>query len=299
MTGSTIGLVSATQGEIQAAGDRLPDAVFEEEMVQLLPRKRTGPARIITVVAGKSGTGKSTVVSNLAAMLARDHGLATAVLDLDLQFGDQSLMFDAPSSPSIIDLLVNAGALTPDFVLDCMHQGAGVRILGAPPSPELADLVSAAHVQAVVADLKVIFDVVLIDTSGHLSDIALEAIDMADALVVITTPYLASVKNTKLLLKTMSDLGIPPQKLVTVLNRMEPGLKMSTEVLESNLKFPISVELPHTPTALIESVTDGVPLAMTRPSAEWGQRISELGRLVLEGEDTGGKRKRGFLGLRR
>ncbi|MFN2464381.1 MAG: CpaE family protein [Candidatus Dormibacteria bacterium] len=274
------------------------DAVIEAEAPALLPRKHGGPARIVSVVAGKAGTGKSTVVSNLAGVLARQHGLATAVLDLDLQFGDQALMFDAPSSPSIIDLLANADSLTPDFVLECMHQGAGVRVMGAPPSPELADLVTATHVESLLEHLSVIFDVIVIDTSGHLTDVTLEAIDRADALVVITTPYLASVKNSKLLLKTMSDLGVPPQKLISVLNRMEPGIRMPLDVLEANLKFPINVELPHTPVTLVESVTDGVPLAVSKPSSDWGQRISELSRQVMPAEETSARRatKRGFLG---
>jgi len=278
-----------------------PEPVIEPDNAGLLPRKRKGPGRVITVVSGKSGTGKSTVVSNLAGTVARDHGFATAVVDLDLQFGDQSLMFDAGSTPSIIDLLANADALTPDFILDCMHQGAGVRILGAPPSPELADLVTADHIRDVLQHLRAIFDVIVLDTSGHLSDIALEAIDSADSLIVITTPYLASVKNTKLLLKTMSDLGVPGRKLTAVLNRMEPGIKMPLDVLEANLKFPISLELPHTPTALVESVTDGVPLSVTKPSSEWGQRITALGKIVLvdEAAENHKSAKRGFLGRAR
>lgn len=274
---------------------------IEADPVPLLPRKRKGPARVITVISGKAGVGKSTVVSNLAAALARDHGLATAVFDLDLQFGDQSLMFDAASSPSIVDVLSDADSLNPEFVLDCMHQGAGVRIMGAPPSPELADLISTNHIQDVLAHMKMIFDVVLIDTESHLSDVTLEAVDSADAIIVLTTPYLASVKDTKLLLKTLSDLGVPASKLTAVLNRMEPGLKMALDVLEANLKFPISLELPHTPVALIESVTDGVPLAVTRPGSDWGQRVSSLANLVLAEENAEARKtgRRGFLGLAR
>jgi pilus assembly protein CpaE len=277
-----------------------PDTI-EPEQVQLLPRKRKGPARVITVISGKSGIGKSTVVSNLASVLARDQGFAVGVLDLDLQFGDQGLMFDASSTPSIVDVLANADSLTPDFVLDCMHQGAGVRVMGAPPSPELADLITTDHIQEVLIHLRQIFDVVLIDTDSHLSDVTLEAMDAADSIIVLTTPYLASVKNTKLLLKTLSDLGVPARKLTAVLNRMEPMLKMPLDVLEANLKFPVSVELPHTPLALIESVTDGVPLALSKPSGEWGQRVAALANMVLAEETVDNRKsgKRGFLGLAR
>jgi pilus assembly protein CpaE len=294
--------VNAGELEVQAPPSE-PDlsATIEPEQVELLPRKRKGPARVITVIAGKSGIGKSIVVSNLASVLARDHGFATAVLDLDLQFGDQSLMFDAASTPSIVDVLANIDYLSPDFVLDCMHQGAGVRVMGSPPSPELADLVTITHIQELMLQMRSVFDVILIDTESHLSDVTLEAVDCADAIVVLTTPYLASVKNTKLLLKTMSDLGVPARKLTAVLNRLEPGLKMPLDVLEANLKFPISLELPHASHELIESVTDGVPLALTKPSSEWGQKVTALGNMILAEEKTEARKsgRRGFLGRAR
>ena len=268
-----------------------------DELEAMPARRRAGRGQVITVVAGKPGTGKSTIAANVACVIARDHHVTVAVVDLSLQFGDQALMFDAGSSPSMVDVLANVDALTPEFLLECMHQAHGLRILGAPPSPELADLVEAWHIRAIVDQLRLLFDFIVLDTSSHLSDISLEAIDQADSLLVVTTPYLASVKDTKLLLKTMSDLGVPAPKLTTVLNRMEPAIKMGLDVLEANLKFPIAAELPHVPGLLVSSVTDGVPLALSKPNSEWGQRIATLGKMVVTASSDADARKpkRGFL----
>ncbi|HXA41449.1 MAG TPA: P-loop NTPase [Candidatus Solibacter sp.] len=272
------------------------ETAVEPAEVELIPRQRRGAGAVVAVVSGKPGTGKSTVVANLACAIARDHRMAVAVVDLSLQFGDQALMFDAGSSPSMVDVLANIDALTPDFVLECMHQAHGLRILGAPPSPELADLVEASHLSLIIQQLRMIFDFVILDTSSHLSDISLEAIDSADALVMVTTPYLAAVKDTKLLLKTMSDLGVPAAKLTAVLNRVEPAIKMGRDVLEANLKFPISLELPHVPGLLVDSVTDGVPLVLGKPNSDWGNRIAELSTLVVDTNAAKARKpKRGFL----
>lgn len=269
----------------------------ESALVAMPARRRAGRGQVIAVVSGKPGTGKSTIAANIACVIARDHHVTVAVVDLSLQFGDQALMFDAGSSPSMVDVLANVDALTPDFLLECMHQAHGLRILGAPPSPELADLVDAGQVQAIIDQLRLLFDFIVLDTSSHLSDISLEAIDQADSLLIVTTPYLASVKDTKLLLKTMSDLGVPAPKLTAVLNRMEPAIKMGLDVLEANLKFPITAELPHVPGLLVSSVTDGVPLALSKPNSEWGQRIATLGKMVVTASSDADARKpkRGFL----
>jgi pilus assembly protein CpaE len=261
--------------------------------VELVPRQRRGAGVVVAVVSGKPGTGKSTLAANLACAIARDHGMAVAVVDLSLQFGDQALMFDTGSSPSMIDVLANIDSLTLDFMLECTHPAHGLRILGAPPSPELADPVNANHLNQIIDQLKMIFDFVVLDTSSHPSDISLEAIDSADSLVLLlTTPYLAAVKDTKLLLKTMSDLGVPAAKLNAVLNRLEPAIKMGRDVLEANLKFPVS----HVPGLLVDSVTDGVPLVLSKPNSNWGNRVAELAGLIVDTSTAKARKpKRGFL----
>lgn len=276
------------------------DLLIEPDAPPPLPRSRSGPGRVVAVLSGKAGTGKSTLVANLAAAMVRQ-GLTTGVLDLALQFGDQALMLDAPSSPSMIDVLANVDALTPDFVLDCMHHVHGLRLLAAPPSPELADLVELDHLRTIIGYMKVLFDVVVLDTTSYLSDVALEAIDASDRLVVLTTPSLASVKDTKLLLKTLSDLGVAPRKLSAVLNRVEPGLKIATEVLEANIKFPISFELPHAPLPLQESVTDGVPVVISKQSLEFSQKVLAIAGAVTVGEAAPGAKapRKGLFGLTR
>ena len=249
-------------------------------------------------MSGKAGVGKSTVASNLAAAFARDQ-YAAAVLDFSLQFGDQGLMFDAPPSPSIVDVLANRDVLTPDFVLDCMHRGPlEIRVLTAPPSPELAELVLPQHVRDLVELIQPIFDVIVLDTDSYLGDVTLEVVDVADKIVLVTSPHLASVKNTKLLLKTLGDLGVPASKLVAVLNRVEPGVRMSLEVLEANLRFPLSFELANVPGLLVDSVTDGIPLVMSKPAHEWSQRMDEIAASLLGGTQAEGRKKKSFLGMR-
>jgi pilus assembly protein CpaE len=277
------------------------EATFEAEGEALLPRQTRGRGRLLAVIAGKAGTGKSVLAANLAAAAARHLGLTTAIVDLALQFGDQALMFDAPSAPSLVDVLANVDALTPDFLLECMYTSRGVHVLAAPPSPELADLVQLEHLDRILEQLAVLFDLVVVDTSSHLGDVTLETIDRADALLLVVTPYLASVKDTKLLLKLLSDLSVPPRKLTTVLNRLEPGLKMSTEALEANIRFPISFELPHTPVALLEAATDGVPVVISRPSLEFSQRLVGIAAALAQPEEGEGRHgsRRGFLRLGR
>jgi hypothetical protein len=72
---------------------------------------------------------------------------------------------------------------------------------------------------------------------------------------------------------------------------------MGRDVLEANLKFPISLELPHVAGLLVDSVTDGVPLVLSKRNSEWGNRVAELATLVVDASIAKAQKpKRGFLG---
>jgi pilus assembly protein CpaE len=279
-----------------------PEPGIQHEIPQGVPRRQPRLGRVIAVISGKGGVGKSALVANLACAIARDFDLAVAVADLSLQFGDQALRFDKPPFPSLADVLANTDAMSAEFLLECMHTGPeGIRILAAPPSPELADLVQPAHVQSVVAQLRRAFDIVLLDTSSHLSETTLEAIEVADMRVILTTPHLSALKDTKLLLRTLADLKVPASGITLILNRVEPGIKMGVDVLEANLRFALEVDLPHVGPALAEAAIDGVPLVLARASSDWSKKVIGLADLLAADESgpAGRKRKRGFLGLRR
>ena len=52
----------------------------------------SGRGRIVTVFSPKGGTGKTVLSTNLAAAFAKNEGKRTLLVDLDLQFGDTSIM---------------------------------------------------------------------------------------------------------------------------------------------------------------------------------------------------------------
>jgi len=267
--------------EIALEPAEAPEEAPPEPEAPPVPR-RDVDGEIIVLYGSKGGVGKSVLATNLACSLSREVGARVALVDLDLQFGDIAVLLNLPQSQSIIDLIDNAGQLDPEFVRDMLAIGpADVRVLPTAPSPELADLVTPEHAQVILGMLKKLFDFVVVDTSSHLGDVTLAALDMASRIVLVSALSIPAVKDAKLALRLFDTLSIPTGNVMLVLNRCEAHTEFNKESIESNLKFPVSVQLPHDPRTVINSINRGIPFVVTNPEAEASQRVRELVHLLL------------------
>ncbi|HEV7677723.1 MAG TPA: response regulator [Candidatus Dormibacteraeota bacterium] len=265
---------------------------------------RTERGEMFVVFSGKGGIGKSVVSANLAVALAMETGARVALVDLDLQFGDVGVLLNLDHSRSITDLTDQPGRIDAEFVQDVLASGPeGVKVLLAPISPELADLVTSDHLRAIMEELRRSFDFIVIDTASHLTELNLEVIEQASRVIVMSALTIPAIKDTKLTLKVLDSLSLEPERILLLLNRSDAHSDFNKEAVEQNLRFPISLQLPHDPKIVAASVNRGAPFVSTNPEVEISRAMRELvSRLVpLEqsavavaaGAGGGADRKRG------
>ena len=276
-------VVLVAEAEAPEAEAPSPEDVEPEPDVRApIPVARTTYGELIVLYGGKGGVGKSVIATNLACGIAKEVGARVALVDLDLQFGDLGVLLNLPQSQSIIDVVENIDQADVQYITDVMAEGPpGVRVLTTAPSPELADLVTPDHVQRILTTLRTTYDFVVVDTSSHLGDITLSALDMASRILLITALSIPAVKNAKLALRLFETLNIPTQHITLVLNRCEAHTEFNKESIESHLKFPIAVQLPHDPRTVVNSINRGMPFVVSNPEAEASQRIRQLVSLLV------------------
>jgi pilus assembly protein CpaE len=200
-----------------------------------------------------------------------------ALVDLDLQFGDIGVLLNLDHSQGITDLIENIDHMDPEFIREIMVDGPfGIKVLLAPISPELADLVTVDHVRRIFGELRKMFDYIIVDSSAHLGEINLEVLDHADRVVVVTSLSIPAIKNTKLALKIFDSLSISPDRVVLLLNKSDAHSEFNKESVEANLRFPIAGQIPNDPKLVINSINRGNPFVTTHPESEISQRIREL-----------------------
>ncbi len=247
----------------------------------------TGSPRgeVFVVFSGKGGVGKSVIAANLAVALGMETGGRVALVDLDLQFGDVGVLLDLDHSRSITDVADPAGGDDPELVLNALTAGPeGIRVLLAPSSPELADLVTPGHLRTVMQELRRNFDFIVADTASHLGELNLEAIELATRVIVVTMLSIPAVKDTRLTLRVLESLSVVPERVLVALNCSDARSDLTPEAVEANLRFPISVRIPCDPAVVDASVNRGVAFVAASPEAAISRGIRELAtRLVPVG----------------
>ncbi len=265
-----------------------------------------GLGEVILVFSGKGGVGTSLIATNLAVALAEETRDRVALVDLDLQFGDIGVLFNLDQSRSITELVDGSIAIDDESLRDVLANGpSGVKVLLAPLSPELADLVTAEHVRAIIGGLRRTFDHVIVDTSSHLTEFNLEVIELAQRVLVITALTIPAIKDAKLTLKVLESLSVNPETTMLVVNRVDGFADFNQESIEQSLRVPVAVQIPHDQRVVGDSITRGVPFVTAHGDAEVSRAMRDLvsrlrpGRAGTTVADTGErdrKRRKGLFG---
>jgi pilus assembly protein CpaE len=233
--------------------------------------------RIIAVFGPKGGIGATTIAVNLAVALQQKSDVKVIVVDVSLQFGDVGVMLNLQPSRNITDLSESIDDLDPDSLntISLAH-ASGIKAVLAPPRPELADLILPEHLKKILRELCNEYDFIVIDTPTALNDIALTALDTADRVLLVATPDIPSIKNSKLFFEVTDALNYPPNKIMLVLNKMDKRSGITAQMIEDNIKHPVAAQIPLDEPLVLTSVNRGVPFMMDSRAKPIAQAVQQL-----------------------
>jgi pilus assembly protein CpaE len=237
--------------------------------------------KIVTVYSPKGGTGCTTIAVNLAIAL-HNEDTRVVLVDGNLQFGDIAIFVNEQGRNTILELAPRVAELDPDIVEDIMikHEASGIRILAAPQRPEQAEKVSADQFSKVLNYLRQLYAYVVVDTAHILSDITLAAIDVSDAIVLVTTQDIPAIKNARLFLELLQTMGVEREHIVFTMNKFDKRIAITPEKISENLKQEIKAVIPLDERVVIPSVNRGVPFMLDNKAQPVGRGIFSLAEAV-------------------
>jgi len=245
------------------------------------PPPRVG--KIIAVMGSKGGCGASTIAVNLAVALREESKARVALLDANLEFGDVGVLLNLPSSRTIAEL-VSGKADIDEEVLDgtmAAHSSA-IKVLLAPPRPELAELVKVEHLKRILELLDKSYDFIVIDLWKSFQETTVFFLDHADIILLIATPDIPSIKNSKLFFELTDQLGYPPEKTLFILNKEDGRSSISAKDIEASIKHPIVLTLPKDERTTMIAMNRGTPFVTLQRNLPLSQAIHNLARLIVK-----------------
>ena len=239
-----------------------------------------GRGKVVSVFSTKGGVGKTVIASNLGVALAGQLGLRTVLLDLDLQFGDTGIMLQLKPERTIYDAVQSFDRLDAAMLKGFLtHHKSGLDVLLAPLRPEDAESVTATRLARIIALLREIADIVVIDTPAAFDDIVLTAIDKSDEVYAVATMDVASIKNTRISLQKLRQLGYSSDLVKLVLNRADSKVWLELPEVERAMEGEIVAKIPSD-RLVPRSVNKGSPVVIEAPKSAVAKSLLDMARML-------------------
>jgi pilus assembly protein CpaE len=256
---------------------------LKDHIVRSTTRILTRAPKMISIFSTKGGVGKSTVSTLLAAGLASLYKEDTAIIDLDLQFGDVSLLLDMKPQKTITNAIESIGQLTSSDLRKIMTKHhIGLHVLPSPLNPEEEDFITEEATLRMFKLAKEEFDYVIIDGPPGFNTQNIIALEQSDLVLLITSPELMALKNTKNGLRTLIDLGIDQDQIKVVVNRYSKKSNISISLIEDVLGLEVFATISNDYPSVIKFLNQGEPQLIY----DGNGRISKDLRAIIEGLRT-------------
>jgi pilus assembly protein CpaE len=239
--------------------------------------------QVVAIFSPKGGVGRTTVAVNLAVAAATELGRQVVLMDGSFQFGDVGVLLNLnPKNKSIADLVPELEAGDPELSLDTfvINHSAGIKVLLAPPSPEMAELITPAGVKRVLEALRRQNDLVIVDCTSWFNETTLSILDSADVVLTMLSLEITSIKNMRLFLEVADQLGYESDKVKLVLNRADSSLGIRVADVESSIGRKVDHTIVSDGRSVVYALNRGVPFFLSNREAQVSQDILRLAQSV-------------------
>ncbi len=240
----------------------------------------TSTDRVLTaVVNAKGGAGASTIACALAHALANRQDLRTLLMDLDFQFGSQSLKLDAHPEQGIMEALSSVESLDEIALMGYVAQHpSGLHVLGSSMGELiLPGEVKTASLNQLTQLVQQHYEHTVVDLPRLVDPVFNLVMEKADHAIVVLQQDISSLRDAQRLVQIMtSDLDIPADRILPLVNRYEPYIAIGLADVERTLGLRSAVMVPNDFRHVHTAENLGVPLAEYAPKSPATLAIRKL-----------------------
>ncbi len=240
-------------------------------------------ARVISILSGKGGVGKTTAAANIGAALV-EMGKDVTIIDANLTTPNLSLHLGIPLYPvTLHDVLKDKAYLTEAMYI----HSSGIKVIPASLSVDALRDLKPKKLKTVIKSLSS-EGIVLIDAAAGLGREAQASISSADELLIVTNPELPAVTDALKTIKIAEQEGV---RIIGVVANKVRGHKheLSVDEIQSVLEAPVIGVIPEDK-KVKESIAMKMPVVQYSPNSRASIEFKRLAHYI-EGEEYKEPRK--------
>ncbi len=235
--------------------------------------------RIIGILSGKGGVGKTTTVANVGTALASYFKKSVIIVDCNITTSHLSLYLGMYYSPVTLNQVLTGKAKIQEAIYD--YHVPGLRVI--PASLSLKDLrgVDVSRLKKVIKKLSDEADIVLLDGAPGMGREAMATIRASDEVLFISTPFVPSTMDIIKSHQVALEIGVKP--IGIMLNMVgKERYELSVDEVEQLAELPIVISVPMDKNVL-RSLALKTPVVLFDPASPASRQFFELaGQMIGE-----------------
>ena len=236
------------------------------------------------VFSAQGGGGASTIACGLAHALTTRHKIKTLLLDLDLQFGTQSLRLAIESPKAIMDAIASIETLDEIALMGYVAKhSSGLHILhGSTNELILPGEIDVPRLKRLIHLVYNCYEQVVIDLPRLIDPVFNMVLEQADHVIIVIQQDISSLKSAQRMIKIMTqDLGVPLEHIMPVLNRYDANNSIKLTEVELVLGLQTITVIPSDFKNLCQALNLGIPIAEQAPNSPATLAILSLADMLI------------------
>lgn len=239
---------------------------------------------VTTIINTAGGSGGSFIATNIAHLLVTIHKQRVALLDMDLQFGSQSLNLDLTQQYGISDVLASVDKLDsvalPAYL--AKHK-SGIHVLGE----KLEDIVIPGeippeNIEKLITLCSKTFSHTIIDLPRQIDSLFAAVVAKSNRIVLVMQQTLAHVRDTKRLLTILlQEFEIPKEHITVIINRYDENHAISQKDIETTIGHPAAIKLPNDYERAVKATELAKPFVDSAPNTALAKGLVELSQKIV------------------
>jgi septum site-determining protein MinD len=231
--------------------------------------------RIIAIVSGKGGVGKTTTAINLGVAL-NQLNKEVIIVDVNLNTPNIGIHLGAPIVPVTLNHVLKGKA---DIEEAIYEHSSGTKIIPSSLSVKEITKFNTKRIPIVIRELRDRADFIILDSAAGFSEEAMATLEAGDEIIIVTNPEMPSVTDSLKAVKVAREMKKDVKGIIVTRHRNE-DYEMSLPSIRSMLESSIIGVVPED-ACVKKALNKRDAVVHTHPKSKASRKYGEIALKII------------------